>query len=529
MRASSPQADATAPLRASARTAWRSVGQGSKPRAAAATASGGHAPPAARARAATPRCRAGHGLQRPAPRPRPQHDPAPGRARAAPRRRARRRAASEAGSARPIARAQRAEHCTRAAPATPRTPEQGHAGHEPDRAGRVDPAPSPARPTSATPATTRGDARAGAQAAGQRTHRQRPAPRAARRAGRARRARRRRPGPATCPSARPRRGRRGPRPAPTRRPWSGVSHRAEGRARGAVEQRAEDARRDGDHVGGVQALAQRRARAAHAPPGADGGDLRVGRDDAHPVAHPLAAASAATSRVAAGVGDLALGEQHAAIGQALGEAELVGGEQDRAARRLALEQQLVQQRLRRRVEPDDGLVEEQQRGGADERARELGLLAHAARELGRAEVAAVREPEALEQRVDALGQLAAAEPVGHADELEVLAHGEVVVEQRVVGHERQPRAGVLGLGLAMRVEALDAHLARRGLEQAGQRAHRGRLAAAVGADERDALPGGDRQREVAQRLERAERAADAARLQGRRVVHQRSAAGQAIR
>ena len=33
------------------------------------------------------------------------------------------------------------------------------------------------------------------------------------------------------------------------------------------------------------------------------------------------------------------------------------------------------------------------------------------------------------------------------DQLEVLADGEVVVEQRVVGHERQPRAGVLGLGL----------------------------------------------------------------------------------
>ena len=38
MRASSAQADATAPLRASARTACRSVGQGAKPRAAAATA-----------------------------------------------------------------------------------------------------------------------------------------------------------------------------------------------------------------------------------------------------------------------------------------------------------------------------------------------------------------------------------------------------------------------------------------------------------------------------------------------------------
>ena len=118
--------------------------------------------------------------------------------------------------------------------------------------------------------------------------------------------------------------------------------------------------------------------------------------------------------------------------------------------------------------------------------------------------------------------------VGHAHELEVLADGEVVVEQRVVGHERQPRASVLGLGLLVRVEALDAHVAGRGLEQAGDRAHRRRLAAAVGADERDALPGGDASEKSCsassapnERLTRG--------LEGRRIVHQRSAAGQAIR
>ena len=44
------------------------------------------------------------------------------------------------------------------------------------------------------------------------------------------------------------------------------------------------------------------------------------------------------------------------------------------------------------------------------------------------------------------------------DELEVLADRQVVVEQRRVGHERERRAGALGVGLGVRVGAGDAHV-----------------------------------------------------------------------
>ena len=81
----------------------------------------------------------------------------------------------------------------------------------------------------------------------------------------------------------------------------------------------------------------------------------------------------------------------------------------------------------------------------------------------------------------------AVDAVRERDELEVLADREVVVEQRRVGHERERGARVLGVGLRVRVVAADAHGAVGRLEQPGDRAHRGRLAAAVGADERDAL------------------------------------------
>ena len=60
------------------------------------------------------------------------------------------------------------------------------------------------------------------------------------------------------------------------------------------------------------------------------------------------------------------------------------------------------------------------------------------------------EPQPVEQRVDRLGPVAG-DAVRERHELEVLADGQVVVEQRRVGHERERGARVLGLGLAVRV------------------------------------------------------------------------------
>src|SRR3954465_3269560 len=83
------------------------------------------------------------------------------------------------------------------------------------------------------------------------------------------------------------------------------------------------------------------------------------------------------------VDDLALLEHHRAVGQAVRERHLVRREQHRRARRLRLAQQHGEQELRRRVESDDRLIEQQHAGGPDERARELRLLAHPAGQLAR--------------------------------------------------------------------------------------------------------------------------------------------------
>ena len=154
VRASSPHADAIAPLRASARTAWRSVGQCSKPRAAAATARAvtpRPAAPSASSDAAVPAPATGcsaqpHGpdhstTRRPvalalatatSPAPRPARRAARGR--------------SPAPSAPSTARApRRPRRGRRAGPRRPRARPRG------PRRSRVPPRPGP---TSATPATT---------------------------------------------------------------------------------------------------------------------------------------------------------------------------------------------------------------------------------------------------------------------------------------------------------------------------------------------------------------------------------------
>ena len=251
--------------------------------------------PAARAPAATPRCRCPRRAARPTPTVPTTAPPGARSRRCSPRTTRPAPSATEAGRARAMARDQRAEHCTRAAPATPSRPSSARPATSPAAGAASTPRPSPASPTSVTAATT-----AAMPAAAHR----------ARVSGRIARARR----PSGAPSRKGDVGRgeddRALPRAPARDADEGHErHRRaplgqrgrrqpgpEGRARGAVEQRAEDPRRDGDHVDGVQALAQRRARAAHAPPRADRGDPRISRGHAQAISHPASAALAATSR-----------------------------------------------------------------------------------------------------------------------------------------------------------------------------------------------------------------------------------------
>src|SRR4051795_10121950 len=97
---------------------------------------------------------------------------------------------------------------------------------------------------------------------------------------------------------------------------------------------------------------------------------------------------------------LTLAQDDRAIGDAVGERHLMRRQQDRRPARLGVKQQLDQQRLRRRIETHDGLVENKQLGGPDQRTRQAGLLLEATRQLSGQEVGAMREPETLQKLVD---------------------------------------------------------------------------------------------------------------------------------
>src|SRR3954447_7906711 len=64
---------------------------------------------------------------------------------------------------------------------------------------------------------------------------------------------------------------------------------------------------------------------------------------------------------------LALAQDDRAIGEATGERRLVRRQKARAPARLGVEQQLGEQRLRGRIETDNGLVENEQLCGPDQR------------------------------------------------------------------------------------------------------------------------------------------------------------------
>ena len=122
----------------------------------------------------------------------------------------------------------------------------------------------------------------------------------------------------------------------------------------------------------------------------------------------------------------------------------------------------------------------------------------------------------------------ARQPVGHGHELDVLAHGQVAVEHRVVGYERHPRAGALGLGLAMG----SAPSTRTSPALGSSRPASVRTAvdlplpfAPISATH---CPGAIISEKSCSATSAPNERLTARRLQGRRVVH-RSAAGQAIR
>ena len=134
--------------------------------------------------------------------------------------------------------------------------------------------------------------------------------------------------------------------------------------------------------------------------------------------------------------------------------------------------------------PTKGSSTSSRRERTDERDRDRRLLTQAAAERGGQLVETIGEPERADEVFRGGGPVAHAVHAG--DELEVLAQREVVVERGLVGE-----VGELGARLD-RPARLAVHLDRaaRGVEQAGEHAHEGGLAAAVVAHQRDELAGG---------------------------------------
>jgi hypothetical protein len=135
------------------------------------------------------------------------------------------------------------------------------------------------------------------------------------------------------------------------------------------------------------------------------------------------------------------------------------------------------------------LVEEDDPRVADERHREVEPAPHAARVRGDRLRGGLGQVEALEQLGRAAARRSPAEVVQIRDQDQVLLAGEQVVDRRELPGHPDRRADRVGLG--SHVMAGDAHVAAVSGEQRGEDLDGGRLAGAVGAEQREDRALGD--------------------------------------
>ncbi|GAB4007892.1 hypothetical protein GCM10029992_62820 [Glycomyces albus] len=191
----------------------------------------------------------------------------------------------------------------------------------------------------------------------------------------------------------------------------------------------------------------------------------------------------------AGGDDPALVHDHEAVAELLGLVHVVGGQQDRHALLLELEQALPHQVAGLRVQAGGGLVEEDQVGLVDQGPGDGQAALHAAGEVVDLVVRAARELHELEQFGRAGPGLAPLDAEVPGVDGEVLEDREHVVEGVVLRHDAE--AGADGRPVAARVEAEDLDLAAGGLGDAADHPHGGGLAGAVGAEEAECLSSPD--------------------------------------
>ena len=95
-----------------------------------------------------------------------------------------------------------------------------------------------------------------------------------------------------------------------------------------------------------------------------------------------------------------------------------------------------------RVDPGRRLVEEQQRRVVDQRAGQLEPALHPAREAAGAAAADVPQVDELEHLAGPPAPRPEQHPEQRADEVDVLAHGQVRVERERLRHVADPLAGL---------------------------------------------------------------------------------------
>ena len=193
----------------------------------------------------------------------------------------------------------------------------------------------------------------------------------------------------------------------------------------------------------------------------------------------------------------ALGHDADAIGHALGDLQNMGRHDHRAAGADALAQHVLHHARRTGVEAGEGFVQDDQPWLMHERAGQRQLLTHSLGKLRATFIGMGSEAEPGEQLArPRLGELRVDPPQpGH--EVEILHRRQLVVEHRLV---RNPGHDALGAdGIGQRVDAKDGDRSAVGRKEAGDHAHGGRLARAIGSEQTIEFAGGDAQIEPVHR------------------------------
>ena len=121
----------------------------------------------------------------------------------------------------------------------------------------------------------------------------------------------------------------------------------------------------------------------------------------------------------------------------------------------------------------------------EQRNGEGQLLLPPKRNLAHQLVAGMFEPDAAQQRVHSLGNLAVSQPIDAAVQRDVLPYRQIVVQGKTLAHVSD--AAPYRFGLGRHIVPGDHRRSCRGLEQADEHAYRSRLPRAVGAKESEDL------------------------------------------